>query len=101
MVRLGQRGGRPSSQAKRRHPVPITPRQGEVLSLVLDGLRNREIAERLGISIRTVEVHRLSGMKRLGVHGVADLFREVFRLGLARRLKGPRRLRLRRPALQA
>jgi DNA-binding NarL/FixJ family response regulator len=38
-------------------PVELTPREAEVLAQVADGLRNREIALQLGVSIKTVEFH--------------------------------------------
>lgn len=55
----------------------LTPRQQDIACLVIDGLRSREIAERLKISQRTVEVHRANLMRRLKVHNVAQLIRAV------------------------
>ncbi|HYN46698.1 MAG TPA: response regulator [Allosphingosinicella sp.] len=50
----------------------LTPRQREILQGVLDGLSNKEIARRLGLSPRTVEMHR-AGMKvELGVASLAE-----------------------------
>ncbi len=54
---------------------PLTPREREVMSLVVAGKHNREIANTLGISARTVEVHKARMMTKLGVHGVPDLVR--------------------------
>ena len=66
-----------------RHPmtgsVSLSVRQEEVLRLVAEGLTNREIAEHLGISIRTAEVHRFNLMKRLQVGNVAQLLHEALR----------------------
>jgi DNA-binding NarL/FixJ family response regulator len=45
---------------------PLTPRQAEVLELVCAGLTNREIAERLSISLRTVESHVKQLLHRTG-----------------------------------
>jgi len=53
----------------------LTPREREVMDLVVVGRHNREIAETLGISARTVEVHKARMMTKLGVAGVPDLVR--------------------------
>ncbi len=55
----------------------LTPRQREILRLVASGLTNREIADRLDISVRTVEVHRFNLMRRLDVRNVAQLLRQA------------------------
>ncbi|HZS12247.1 MAG TPA: LuxR C-terminal-related transcriptional regulator [Nitrospirales bacterium] len=55
----------------------MTPRQGEILRLVAQGLTNREIASHLEISVRTVEVHRFNLMRRLRVRNVAQLLRQA------------------------
>lgn len=60
----------------------LTPRQREILQLVAEGQTNKEIAQRLGLSHRTVEVHRNQLMKRLAVHDVAGLVRFAVRVGL-------------------
>jgi DNA-binding NarL/FixJ family response regulator len=60
----------------------LTPRQGEILRLVSIGHTNREIAEVLEISVRTVEVHRFNLMRRLNVRNVAQLLRRALQLGL-------------------
>ena len=53
----------------------LTPREREVMDLVVHGRHNREIAEALGISARTVEVHKARMMTKLEVDGVPDLVR--------------------------
>jgi FixJ family two-component response regulator len=53
----------------------LTPREREVMGLVVEGRHNREIAETLGISPRTVEVHKARMMTKLGVESVPDLVR--------------------------
>jgi DNA-binding NarL/FixJ family response regulator len=63
----------------------LTPRQREILQLVAEGQTNKEIALRLGLSHRTVEVHRNQLMKRLAVHDVAGLVRFAVRVGLVER----------------
>lgn len=53
----------------------LTPREREVMVLVVEGRHNREIGPALGISVRTVEVHKARLMSKLGVDNVADLVR--------------------------
>jgi len=60
----------------------LTRRQIEVLRLVAEGYRTRDIADRLGLSIKTVESHRGEVMKRLGMHDVVSLVRYALRVGL-------------------
>jgi DNA-binding NarL/FixJ family response regulator len=60
----------------------LTPRQREVLQLAAEGLSSKEIAQRLGLSYRTVEAHRAQLMERLGVHDLAGLVRFAVRVGL-------------------
>jgi DNA-binding NarL/FixJ family response regulator len=61
---------------------PLTPREHEVLSLVADGLRNREIALRLGVTEHTVKFHLASVFGKLGATSRTDAVRRGFRLGL-------------------
>ena len=51
----------------------LTPREKEILQLVADGYKNREIAERLYISVKTAETHRSNLMKKLDLHSAAAL----------------------------
>jgi two-component system response regulator FixJ len=55
----------------------LSPRQKEVMHLVADGLSNKEIALRLGISPRTVENYRAWVMERMGAANIAELVRKV------------------------
>jgi DNA-binding NarL/FixJ family response regulator len=61
----------------------LTPRQREVLQLVAEGHPSKAIADRLGVSVKTVESHRAALMLRLGVTNVAGLVRAAIRLGIA------------------
>jgi DNA-binding NarL/FixJ family response regulator len=60
----------------------LTGRQVEVLTLVAEGHRTREIAKRLKLSVKTVESHRGEIMKRLQMHDVVSLVRYAMRVGL-------------------
>ena len=61
---------------------PLTPREHEVLVLVADGLRNREIARRLGISEHTVKFHLAAVFGKLGASSATEAVRKGLRLGL-------------------
>ena len=69
----------PSSSAE---SAEITPREKEVLALVADGHSTKQIADRLSISIRTVETHRINMLKKMGVSNSAELIKRAFELGL-------------------
>jgi FixJ family two-component response regulator len=56
---------------------PLSAREREVMALMVKGLHNRRIAEELGISPRTVEVHKARVMEKLGVRNLVDLVRLV------------------------
>jgi FixJ family two-component response regulator len=51
----------------------LSPREREVAEAVADGLSSREIATRLSLSVRTVEMHRARAMKALGAKGTAEM----------------------------
>lgn len=51
----------------------LTSREREVLALIAEGRSNKEIANRLGIGVRTIETHRERIMRRLDIHSVAGL----------------------------
>jgi DNA-binding NarL/FixJ family response regulator len=60
----------------------LTARQIEVLQLIAEGFGNKEIADRLHISVKTVEFHRGRIMTKLGAHNVADLMRYAVQSGI-------------------
>lgn len=60
----------------------LTDRQIQILKLVAEGHRTREVAKRLGLSIKTIESHRSEIMKRLRIHDVVSLVRFAIRVGL-------------------
>jgi len=51
----------------------LTTRERELLKLIVEGYKNKEIADSLCISLKTVETHRTNLMKKLNVHNVAEL----------------------------
>ncbi len=55
----------------------LTKREKQILGLLYQGQNNKEIADQLGKSIRTIETHRFNIMKKIGVTSVTDLFRRV------------------------
>lgn len=62
----------------------LTQRQMEILALLAAGLSSKEIAQRLGLSPKTVDVHRARIMDRLEMHDVASLTRYAVRTGLVK-----------------
>jgi two-component system, LuxR family, response regulator FixJ len=84
--RYGSRTGRESDIADAvRRTATLRPREREVLDGLISGHPNKLIAYDLGISVRTVEVHRARMMERLGVRQ----FAEAVRLGVMARLSAP------------
>jgi DNA-binding NarL/FixJ family response regulator len=62
--------------------LALTPRQREVLQLIIEGCTMKEIATRLGISARTAESHKYEMMEELGVENTAELIQYAIKLGL-------------------
>lgn len=62
----------------------LTDREREVLQLLAEGYSNREIAEKLQVSIKTVGVHRTNLMDKLGIHKVPELVKYALRKGIIR-----------------
>ncbi|QLA15908.1 response regulator [Desulfolutivibrio sulfoxidireducens] len=60
----------------------LTPREREVMRLVCEGMFTKEIADVLSISIKTVEHHRASIMKKLGLQNTVELVRYAVKIGL-------------------
>ncbi|HXV86926.1 MAG TPA: response regulator transcription factor [Gemmatimonadales bacterium] len=67
----------------------LSERQREVLQLIAEGRTTKDIARRLGLSVKTVEGHRTQLMKRLDVHDVPGLVRYAIRVGLVSVEPGP------------
>ena len=66
----------------------LTTREAEILQLIAEGFANKQIADIIGISIKTVEKHRQAVMDKLGLHEVASLTRYAIQKGIVE-LKRP------------
>jgi DNA-binding NarL/FixJ family response regulator len=67
-----------------RHTKTLTPRQREVLQLIIEGLTMKEIANKLGISTRTAESYKYDMMSELGVTTTAELIQYAIKLGMSK-----------------
>ena len=61
---------------------PLSPRERQVLKLLADGRHNKEIADYLNMSVKTVEGHRQNIMQKLNLHTVAELTKYAIREGI-------------------
>lgn len=75
------KGGRVKKPGANPYEV-LTSRQREILQLIAEGLSTKEIAQKLGLSINTVEVHRANLMERLNIHEIAGLVRYAIQAGI-------------------
>ena len=66
----------------RRPDKPLTQKELAVLTLVIEGKTNKQIASLLHRSVRTVEVHRSRVMRKLGVNSLVDLLKQAAIMGL-------------------
>ena len=71
------KSGEPSSPLAR-----LSGRQREILQLIAEGCTTKDIAQRLNLSVKTVETHRAQLMERLEIHDVPGLVRLAIRVGL-------------------
>ena len=60
---------------------PLTTREREVLKLIAEGLSNKDIADRLFVSVRTIEHHRAHIMRKLNIKSTANLVKYAIRKG--------------------
>jgi two-component system response regulator NreC len=65
-----------------RSPDPLTSREREIVQRIAEGQTTKEIAAALGLSVKTVESHRSSLMRKLDIHETATLVRYAIRRGL-------------------
>lgn len=62
--------------------APLSSREMEVLQLIAEGSTNKGMADRMGISIKTVEKHRHNVMEKLNIHDIAGLTRHAIENGI-------------------
>lgn len=67
---------------QKQREISITRRETEILQLIFDGNKNREIAEKLTIAERTVEFHKQNIYLKLDVNNTVDLYKAALRLNL-------------------
>ena len=60
----------------------LSPREREVLQLIAEGRRTKQIASGLQVSVKTIETHRRNIMEKLGIHTVAGLTKYAIREGI-------------------
>ncbi len=73
---------RDSLPVRRKRPEALTEREREILQLIWTGLKNKEIAGLLKISVKTVEAHRANMMKKVRVSNAAQLLNAAIQEGL-------------------
>lgn len=76
----GRRSERAELAALKQRYLDLTPREREVLPLVVSGLLNKQAAAQLGISEVTLQIHRRNVMQKMAVASLADLVRVAERL---------------------
>lgn len=72
---MGTYAGRQSATSSGKPLESLSDRETEIMRLVAWGHSNKEIAARLEISVKTVEVHKANSMKKLGMHSRIDIVR--------------------------
>ncbi|MBI4166934.1 MAG: response regulator transcription factor [Acidobacteria bacterium] len=77
MVLKGFRPGEAQPEESRLHR--LTPREREILQILAEGKSNKEAAQQLGISLKTVDTHRTNIMSKLELHSVNELVRYAVR----------------------
>ena len=80
---LGTAAPRPASEIAQ-HFETLTPREREVMALIVEGRANKVVGAELGMSVRTVEVHRARIMEKMAVRSLAELVRAAMSLDGAR-----------------
>ncbi len=67
---------------RRKRPEALTRREREILQLIWTGFKNKEVAQRLKISVKTVEAHRANMMKKIRVSNTAQLLKAAIKEGM-------------------
>jgi DNA-binding NarL/FixJ family response regulator len=85
VARAAMEGGNPAAPGEAADPYDtLTDREKQVLKLVAEGHSNKEVAEVLGISVKTAMSHREHVMEKLGVHNRTELVRFALKKGVIR-----------------
>jgi len=79
MLLMHMRPEEPAGAEPAKRTVDLTGRECQIVRLLVKGRRNKEVADTLFISLKTVEAHRASIMKKLGVNSVAEMVAYVIR----------------------
>ena len=66
---------------RKKRPESLTSREQEILELIWAGFKNKEVGERLKISVKTVEAHRANMMKKMRVSNTAQLLKTAIQDG--------------------
>ena len=70
------------AQASAAPSITLTPREGDVVKLIAEGLSSKAVASQLGISFRTAVCHRYRIMQKLEIHDLATLVKYAIRCGV-------------------
>ena len=76
-----RRGRRRDSDNAKQLLAQLTPRERQVCDLLARGLLNKQIADEIGASERTVKIHRARAVQKLGITSITDLVRLLSRIG--------------------
>lgn len=76
-----RRGRRRDSDNAKQLLAQLTPRERQVCDLLARGLLNKQIADEIGASERTVKIHRARAVQKLGITSITDLVRLLSRVG--------------------
>ena len=69
---------------RKKRPESLTSREQEILQLIWSGFKNKEMGQRLKISVKTVEAHRANMMKKVRVSNTAQLLKAAIQGGMLR-----------------
>lgn len=78
IIQEGQRPAQTAAGLAAGRPT-LSARQREVLQLLAEGKSSKQVAETLGISVKTAETHRVNLMRKLGLHSVSEVVRYAIR----------------------
>ncbi|MEQ8581466.1 MAG: response regulator transcription factor [Marinoscillum sp.] len=79
-------GNGPEPSGSNSEDYQLTKRERQILKLIYEGVSNKDVAETLGKSVRTIETHRFNIMKKLEVNNITELLKKVEREGLDKML---------------